>query len=433
MKNIILAILYILIMIRISKTQEGWFVLFSEYNTTTKYTGIQFVNSQTGFMTSSWGNEHNNGGYTLKTTNGGHNWSYVDYGVARYGLFFLNAQTGWQYGGYWDDAGKKSREVFRTTNGGESFVRTYIDSLIDSFHDIFFADLNTGWISSFGNLMKTTNSGVNWSVCSPLVLNSIYFVNANTGWGLTFGGLIYKTTNGGTNWNIQLSVSGNAFTDEAFLNLNTGWVSSSAPNIYKTTNSGLNWTAYSPGITGVISSIEFADSLHGWACGDSGKIIYTSNGGINWFRQATNVYFNLSKLSFANQHTGYAIGIFFSTPYWNDNIMMKTTTGGLTFVQNTGNEIPLEFKLFQNYPNPFNPSTKIKFDVPLDSRLRGNDKVTLKVFDVLGREIAVLVNEMLKAGTYETEWDGTKYPSGVYFYKLITSDYTETRKMVLVK
>ena len=163
MKRLILTILYILIIIRISKTQEGWFVLSSEYNTTTKYTGIQFVNSQTGFMTSSWGNAHNNGGHTLKTTNGGYNWSFVDYGVARYGLYFLNSQTGWQYGGYWDDAGNKSREVFRTTNGGESFVRTYIDSLIDSIHDIFFADLNTGWISSFGNLMKTTNSGVNYA------------------------------------------------------------------------------------------------------------------------------------------------------------------------------------------------------------------------------------------------------------------------------
>jgi len=96
--------------------------------------------------------------------------------------------------------------------------------------------------------------------------------------------------------------------------------------------------------------------------------------------------------------------------------------------------IPIDFSLSQNYPNPFNPVTKIKFDVPLlDSRLRGNDIVILKIFDVLGREIAILVNEQLNPGTYEVEWNASNYPGGVYFYKLTTPEFTETRKMVLVK
>jgi hypothetical protein len=102
-------------------------------------------------------------------------------------------------------------------------------------------------------------------------------------------------------------------------------------------------------------------------------------------------------------------------------------------VQNIGNEIPNDFKLYQNYPNPFNPLTKIKFGIPLDSRLRGNDIVSLRVYDVLGREVATLVNEQIKPGTYEVEFDGTNYPSGVYFYNLITDAFTETRKMVLLK
>jgi len=102
-------------------------------------------------------------------------------------------------------------------------------------------------------------------------------------------------------------------------------------------------------------------------------------------------------------------------------------------VQKISSEIPNGYKLSQNYPNPFNPVTKIKFDVPLDSRLRGNDIVILKIFDVLGREIATLVNEKLQPGSYETEWDASNYPSGVYFCKLITPVFSETRKMVLVK
>jgi hypothetical protein len=136
------------------KAQEGWFTLFTEYAVTTTYTGLQFLNGDTGYMTASWGNEHNNGGYTTKTTNGGVNWFSVEGSVARYGLFFLNEQTGWTFGGYWDDAGKKSREVFKTTNGGVNFQRVFIDSLQQSFRRMYFADVNTGWITTFSNINK---------------------------------------------------------------------------------------------------------------------------------------------------------------------------------------------------------------------------------------------------------------------------------------
>jgi hypothetical protein len=94
--------------------------------------------------------------------------------------------------------------------------------------------------------------------------------------------------------------------------------------------------------------------------------------------------------------------------------------------------LPKEFRLHQNYPNPFNPSTLIKFELPY------RDHVRLSVFDLLGRKIITLLNEGLPAGLYEVAWDGTDIqgaflPSGVYFYRLELSDYTETRKMVLIR
>jgi hypothetical protein len=108
--------------------------------------------------------------------------------------------------------------------------------------------------------------------------------------------------------------------------------------------------------------------------------------------------------------------------------------------------IPDNYSLSQNYPNPFNPVTKIKFAVPTPLNppfsQRGEERsgggfVTLTVYDILGREVAVLVNEQLKPGTYEVEFSaiggGTNYPSGVYFYKLLTADYAETKKMLLLK
>ena len=78
-----------------------------------------------------------------------------------------------------------------------------------------------------------------------------------------------------------------------------------------------------------------------------------------------------------------------------------------------------------------NPTTKIKFDIPPSRGARGMTNLT--VYDVLGREVATLVNQQLTSGKYEVKWDGSNYPSGVYFYKLTTGGFTETKKMVLIK
>lgn len=93
-----------------------------------------------------------------------------------------------------------------------------------------------------------------------------------------------------------------------------------------------------------------------------------------------------------------------------------------------GSIVSNEFKLFQNYPNPFNPVTKIKYQIA-----GSNINVKLTVFDILGREVATLVNEQLKPGTYEAEWNASNYSGGIYFYRLIVDDYNETNKMVLIK
>jgi len=92
-------------------------------------------------------------------------------------------------------------------------------------------------------------------------------------------------------------------------------------------------------------------------------------------------------------------------------------------------EIPNEFSLFQNYPNPFNPSTKIKFAIPTGYA----SQTILSVYDILGRRVAVLVNQQLRPGTYEVDWDASAYPSGVYFYTITSGSFKETRKMVLLK
>jgi hypothetical protein len=108
---------------------------------------------------------------------------------------------------------------------------------------------------------------------------------------------------------------------------------------------------------------------------------------------------------------------------WNLTVQYEIPIG----LQPVSNEIPVNYHLSQNYPNPFNPVTKIRFSVPKQSLVK------LSVYDILGKEINVLTNNFLQAGTYETDFNASALASGVYFYKLITKDYTETKKMVLIK
>lgn len=120
--------------------------------------------------------------------------------------------------------------------------------------------------------------------------------------------------------------------------------------------------------------------------------------------------------------------------YWQDNrdgnfeMYFKTDpTGNPIGIVNISSEVPQSFSLLQNYPNPFNPETNIKFLVSKQAF------VNIAVYDNLGREITTLVNQQLNPGTYRVNWNASNYPSGVYFYKLISDKYTETRKMVLLK
>jgi hypothetical protein len=96
-------------------------------------------------------------------------------------------------------------------------------------------------------------------------------------------------------------------------------------------------------------------------------------------------------------------------------------------INQNSSEIPKEFALYNNYPNPFNPKTTIKFDLPKLSF------VTMKVYDISGKEIEVLANQNMEGGVYEFSWNATKYASGIYFYRITAGDYIATKKMILLK
>jgi len=172
---------------------------------------------------------------------------------------------------------------------------------------------------------------------------------------------------------------------------------------------------------------------------DTGSITNNYNYETIKYDSLGNLKWNISYTSIANYEDHiYSICVKDNNVYVTGNSYNRWAT--IKYSQQVGIqpisiEIPEQYSLYQNYPNPFNPSTKIKFDIgtPLPPFSKGGI-VTLKIFDVIGREISTLVNEQLNSGTYEVEWNASNYPSGVYFYRLISDGVTiDTKKLILLK
>ena len=203
--------------------------------------------------------------------------------------------------------------------------------------------------------------------------------------------------------------------------------------ILKTTDGGTSWNTQITGTSYQLYSVHFSDSNFGWAVGydgntSSGIILNTTDGGINWNPTTVGADTVLYSVQFADLNNGWAVG--------DNGAILHTTNGGVSFVEEEVlSEIPTKFLLTQNYPNPFNPSTKIKYSVPQSS------KVIIKVFDILGNEIEILVNEEKSTGTYEVTWSAASSPSGVYFYRIQAGNpytgsgqgFVETKKLILLK
>ncbi len=370
------------------------------------------VNASTGFVV----------GYLAtirKTTNGGLNWTTItppvnnDYG----GISFINSDTGLAVG--------PPGLLIETYNGGTTWItRTYLGS---GLRNVQFVTPNRAYAVGSAGIIRSVDGGVSWIRMSTTQVGGLYFTSEDIGTVVGPNGLILTTTNGGVNWTQRIMGLPVQFGDSSlfsvkYVNAQTGYASGNANIVIKTTNGGVNWTYLPPppplhGLT----ALYFTDANTGTTVGN-GIIYRTTNGGNNWFSQPIpppNTTNPLHGIDFVNSNSGWIVGF--------NGMILYTSNGGMTWINPISNEIPSEFKLYQNYPNPFNPETNIRFGLPEITFVK------LAVYDLLGREVANLVNEQLKPGSYEVEWNSLNYPSGVYFYRLHTERYSETKMMIFVK
>lgn len=415
----------------ISTTNGGsnWDLLnFYKYH---KLNDIYFADQNTGYFAGE-------NGLIYRTYNGGNNWIKLNAGITEeiFSISFINNTTGFLFGA--------EGKILKTGNLGDNWSlisSSFSGTLLSSY----FIGQDTGWtVGTDNTIMKTTDSGNHWFLqVAPLGPNnciqtfkSINFKNILTGyvignWHLYYppfvnveGSTLLKTTNGGNNWINIYGQDEVIFYKLNFLNNTTGYLAAQN-NILKTTNEGLNWSSvYNISID--FYDIKFVNDFTGYAVGntynDYGVIFKTTNEGLNWYQQFNEYGKGVNRIFTLDTSYMWTAGL--------KNTIYKSTDGGgvISSVYNVEIEIPSKYYLYQNYPNPFNPLTKIDFLLSEDS------KVKLTVYDILGKEILNLVNnELITAGKYTVEFNGTNLASGVYFYKFESGSFVQTKRMVLLK
>lgn len=370
-------------------------------------------------------------GVFLKSTNMGFSWdgNFVHVGKAApnvNSIHFLNKNIGYAACSY--------RLVAKTTDGGETWSALMNDVYATTNHcyGVYFIDENKGFVvgqtaTNTDVIYRTTNGGASWDTIAKNIgqnaWRAIKFVNNQD--GIIVGSKLKAlyTNDGGNTWNfatfnnVPSSLASAELRDVAFINDSVA-IAVGNKIIVRTTDKGKTWS-YVDSTTTLLYAVSFHNSGVGYAVG-SGLVLKSTDGGLTWSNvYDPNIIKTASIYSVAVDSAGYPwIGCAYSYIYTTAPI---TSVGG-------NKQLPFDYYLAQNYPNPFNPSTTIEFTVPERSI------VTIKIYNLLGQEVAVLVNEQTyEPGTHKINFSPNNLPSGIYFYQIKANDFIQTRKMVYIK
>ena len=368
-------------------------------------------------------------------------------------------KLGWAIGDVAAPGGSITNYVYKTTDGGTTWIKNSLTSYVGFLANTMqFIDENTGWIvgttgtkyeNHAGIIKKTTDGGLTWpyEFGAEVPLNCIYFIDQNYGWTVGKKGKILSTSNGGNTWINQTSGDAIDLSSVFFIDRSNGWITGSSGTILYTSDGGSNWIKSNSGTAALLNSVSFINTSEGWTVGGTeypnpseGIILSTKDGGRNWTKQISNTKSVLKSVYFIDKDHGWAVG--------NKCVILNTTSGGITAIEkNITGSIPANHFLSQNYPNPFNPTTTIKYSIPVKTGqlvpllwdASSLQHVTLKVYDLLGREVATLVDEEKEPGTYEVKFDASHVErsrdmaSGIYFYRMQVGAFSDTKKFVLAK
>jgi photosystem II stability/assembly factor-like uncharacterized protein len=329
-----------------------------------------------------------------RTSDGGQNWEFLfnnsTWSTKFQGIGFWNALQGCVIGGYYGMAGHYGNVEHFTSDGGNTWSNGTLSLTTGAYPQLYSLSITDSCIGyaisscqGYTNglrqwyIIRTVDAGSTWTMQSTSTLpqgNAIHFVDRTTGFFVGDSGTIMRSDNGGITWNKQQSMT-----------------------------------------SANLTSVFFRSKLMGVAAGGSGTILTTFDGGVHWKTEAPLTTRTINKLFVTNDSAVIAIG------------KNGTIIHGQLHATNVEGMIPSVTSLDQNFPNPFNSSTIIRF------KLSQPSYVTLRIFDLLGRQVATLIGDNLNPGIYDRSFSSTGFSSGVYFYQLQAGSMIETKKLVLLK
>jgi photosystem II stability/assembly factor-like uncharacterized protein len=371
--------------------------------------------------------------------------------------------------------------LLRTTNGGATWDSVVFSQIAGTINTLSFIDRQRGWcVIDSRRVYRTADSGLSWTLIKQFLttepgISTIQFVDSLNGFAAGADSIfpwtrMRRTTDGGMSWHSTSIQTSAVYYRMKFVDALRGWTV--GEQLYATTDGGATWhkQSYDSSTVGALYGVDFLNENEGWCCSNSnGWVIHTTNGGLDWVNQARIQPPNgltMKGISFANSRIGFTFGFTF---YQGDimQVIHRTTDGGEVWEQQSlalsrwlengtavdkchawaisagdgsilglGNmtavaegrfSVPETLRLLQNYPNPYNPTTKIRYT------LAKHDRVIIRVFDQLGKEVCVLVDAVQEAGDYSIRFDATDLTSGVYYFQLSTSTSQVVRRSLLLK
>ncbi len=400
------------------------------------------------------------GSKMIKSTDAGINWDSTIFPVRLNSISFPDLNTGYMTGA--------QGKIFKSTNKGATWI-TQATPTTDSLVDCCFLNALTGYVIGYnGTLLKTNNGGGNNFTISGFVRYSDNNQPATDGYVKAF--------------KLDVSTGNIIIFDSAQIQNDGSYTLSNVPQdsldigVYPNSTTNNDWvityypsTTYWQGATTLyptgnltninVGAIRLTSTTNNNSV--NGKVMRLTDAQIGNLKDA--VLYAKSGNTFVRCGVSDGNGVYHlpSLPagnlkiicnrigFTNDSAMVTVTSSSnidsINFhlyrvsvgIKQISSVVPSEYKLYQNYPNPFNPSTIIRYQItpltPPFGKGGTGGFVTLKVYDILGKEVATLVNNKQIPGVYEVTWEASQYPSGIYFYRLISGDFSETKKMLMIK
>jgi len=430
LKNIVFLLLIFITQASDTFSLNYWNAISSPVSKT--LTKCFFINSSTGWISG-------DSGTIIRTTNSGNNWVIQNSGTSNNieDIFFLNERLGWAltYQVFPDSNEFPGTEILTTTNGGNNWLSSMFPDTNMFMKSVYYLDSLKGFLGGISAaIVMTTNAGFSWrytdtdsSLLFILPVFKIDFYDNNLGYACggfrDISGITWVTTNGGFNWKGTI-LAPEPFFDLTILNnqktICAGGDLEYGSSIARTTDQGANWFYDTLGVFGLATGIDNRTPSEIWmATSYAEKFIYSLDTGITWTALETPDNSAIFDLDFTDTTYGFACGV--------NGVILKYDRTKSSLNNNNDLLADRGFNLYQNYPNPFNPKTVIRYSLS-ETRF-----TSIKIYNVLGHEVAALVSEKQNPGSYKVEFDGTNLPSGIYYYKITSGKYSAIKRMVLIK